>query len=78
MTKFKIEEDKPVLVAGDPERLNMKKCDENHGISYHGNQVKYAVSIELNLKFLKIIILLWFVFIGKLGQRIENCATKIA
>ena len=42
---FKIDSEKPVLVAGDPERLNMKKSEENHGISYHINQVKYAVSI---------------------------------
>ena len=35
---------KPVLVPGDPERINMKKSDVNNGIAYHVNQVKFAVS----------------------------------
>lgn len=39
-----VDKDKPVMVAGDPEREHMKKSDENNGISYHVNQVKFAVS----------------------------------
>lgn len=35
--------DRPVLAAGDPERTNMKKCDEMGGIPYHINVVKYMV-----------------------------------
>lgn len=33
----------PVLAAGDPERSNMKKCDEMGGIPYHINVVNYMV-----------------------------------
>ncbi|TWW75794.1 hypothetical protein D4764_13G0004560 [Takifugu flavidus] len=33
--------DFPVLAAGDPERTNMKKCDEMGGIPYHINVVNY-------------------------------------
>ena len=39
-----IDADKPVLVPGDPEKIHMKKSDVDNGISYHMNQVKYAVS----------------------------------
>ena len=39
----KINSDKPVLVAGDPEKISMKKNDDNNGITYHINQIKYAV-----------------------------------
>ena len=35
--------DTPVLTAGDPERTNMKKCDEMGGIPYHINVVNYMV-----------------------------------
>jgi LDH2 family malate/lactate/ureidoglycolate dehydrogenase len=38
-----VEADKPVLVPGDPERSIMRKADAQHGISYHVNQIKYAV-----------------------------------
>ena len=38
-----VDKDKPVLVAGDPEKIHMEKCDEGNGISYHINQIKYAV-----------------------------------
>ncbi|KZC05837.1 PREDICTED: uncharacterized oxidoreductase YjmC [Dufourea novaeangliae] len=34
--------DKPILVAGDPERAAMERVDENGGISYHPNQLKDA------------------------------------
>ena len=40
---FKIDEKKPVLVAGDPERIMMKNADASLGISYHVNQVIFAV-----------------------------------
>nr|XP_004563910.1 uncharacterized protein LOC101476659 [Maylandia zebra] len=33
--------DTPVLAAGDPERMNMKKCEDMGGIPYHINVVKY-------------------------------------
>ncbi|XP_067358244.1 uncharacterized oxidoreductase YjmC-like isoform X1 [Channa argus] len=33
--------DIPVLVAGDPERMHMKKCEEMGGIPYHMNVVNY-------------------------------------
>lgn len=36
---------KPVLVPGDPEKINMKSVDDNNGISYHINQIKFAVNI---------------------------------
>lgn len=31
----------PVLIAGDPERANMKRCEEMGGIPYHINVVNY-------------------------------------
>ncbi|KAF7216168.1 uncharacterized oxidoreductase YjmC isoform X1 [Nothobranchius furzeri] len=31
----------PVLAAGDPERVNIKKCEEMGGIPYHINIIKY-------------------------------------
>lgn len=42
----KVEKDKEVLVAGDPERIHMKMCDERGGIPYHPNQIQYAVSLQ--------------------------------
>lgn len=41
---------KPVLVPGDPERINMKKSDVNNGIAYHVNQVKFAENLAKELK----------------------------
>ncbi len=41
-----------MLVAGDPEKLHMEKSDQNDGIAYHINQIKYAENLakELNIK----------------------------
>ncbi|KAK6630629.1 hypothetical protein RUM43_014614 [Polyplax serrata] len=43
------EEGKPVLVAGDPERIRMKLVDSEGGIRYHVNQIKAANEIAQNL-----------------------------
>lgn len=34
-----MDEEKPVLVPGDPERAHMKQVDEEGGIQYHVNQI---------------------------------------
>ncbi|XP_054166083.1 uncharacterized oxidoreductase YjmC-like [Oppia nitens] len=41
-----------VLVAGDPERENMRKCDEQGGIAYHINQITFAngIASQLNIE----------------------------
>ena len=44
-----IDPEKPVLVAGDPEISHMKECDLNGGISYHENQIRYAVILQQNV-----------------------------
>lgn len=36
---LQVDEDKPVLVPGDPERAHMDKVDEEGGIRYHINQL---------------------------------------
>jgi hypothetical protein len=33
-----------VLVAGDPERKHMEKCDKQGGINYHPNVIDLLVS----------------------------------
>lgn len=38
-----------VLVAGDPERIHMEKCDKQGGILYHPNQIKNANEIAASL-----------------------------
>ncbi len=38
----------PVLAPGDPERMNMKKCEEMGGIPYHINVVNYMVRAAKN------------------------------
>uniref|UniRef100_A0A8C6SIR4 Malate dehydrogenase n=1 Tax=Neogobius melanostomus TaxID=47308 RepID=A0A8C6SIR4_9GOBI len=45
--------DAPVLAPGDPERTNMKKCEEMGGIPYHLSVVNYMVS-SLMIKTIKI------------------------
>lgn len=47
-----------VLVAGDPERSHMEKCDKQGGISYHENQIKFAVKHFISIydfKYLSLI-----------------------
>jgi hypothetical protein len=39
---YKAEEGKPVLVAGDPERQHVAKCELLGGIPYHVNNLNYA------------------------------------
>nr|XP_031832816.1 uncharacterized protein LOC116427058 isoform X1 [Nomia melanderi] len=34
--------DKPILVAGDPEKVTMERVDQSGGIAYHPNQIKDA------------------------------------
>lgn len=43
-----------VLVAGDPEKSHMAKCDSEGGIRYHINQIKYADELakKLGIEFL--------------------------
>lgn len=43
--------DAPVLAAGDPERANMKKCDQMGGIPYHINVVSYMVRAALQYRW---------------------------
>jgi len=38
----------PVLAAGDPERMNVKKCEELGGIPYHINVINYMVRAARN------------------------------
>lgn len=40
------EEQQEVLVAGDPERKSMEKVEEDGGITYHPNFIKYLVSVS--------------------------------
>lgn len=42
--------EKEILVAGDPEKRHMKKCDELGGIPYHVNQIRFAVSLDMMQK----------------------------
>ncbi|OQV16955.1 putative Malate dehydrogenase [Hypsibius exemplaris] len=40
---------KPVLVAGDPERQHMAKCEELGGIPYHVNQITHSNEVARSL-----------------------------
>ncbi|XP_001866932.2 uncharacterized oxidoreductase YjmC isoform X3 [Culex quinquefasciatus] len=43
------DESKPVLVAGDPERIHIKKVDEEGGLGYHENQIKTCTQLSERL-----------------------------
>ncbi|XP_064476491.1 uncharacterized oxidoreductase YjmC-like [Ornithodoros turicata] len=43
------DENGEVLVAGDPERRHMAKCDAEGGIRYHINQIKFADGLAAKL-----------------------------
>lgn len=44
------EGEKEILVAGDPERRHMKKCDDQGGILYHPNQIENMKELAQHLK----------------------------
>ncbi|XP_053380813.1 uncharacterized oxidoreductase YjmC-like [Mercenaria mercenaria] len=52
-----VEGETEVLVAGDPERKHMEKCDQQGGILYHPEQIKHANSIatSCNVQPMKIL-----------------------
>ncbi|XP_066596361.1 uncharacterized oxidoreductase YjmC [Prorops nasuta] len=41
--------EKPVMVAGDPEELAMRKVDQEGGISYHPNQIRDSAEFALKI-----------------------------
>lgn len=49
-----MDEEKPVLVAGDPERAHMKKVDEDGGIQYHMNQITACAKLADKLNIPKL------------------------
>lgn len=46
---FKVDPALPVLVAGDPERLNMAAVDKDGGITYHQNQIENCNKLATRL-----------------------------
>ncbi|CAF4485852.1 unnamed protein product, partial [Rotaria magnacalcarata] len=44
------ESGKPVLVAGDPERLHMAKCEKLGGIPYPQSQIDFIQDLARKLK----------------------------
>ena len=52
-----VDPNKPVLVAGDPEKAHMKKVDSLGGIPYHVNQVQICDDLAVRLKTEKLDIL---------------------
>lgn len=69
--------DAPVLAAGDPERTNMKKCDEMGGIPYHINVVNYMVRAAAATKEYFIYQLICLLFheysINHVYEKSKNC-----
>lgn len=51
---LQINEEKPVLVPGDPERAHAKKVDEEGGIRYHVNQLSNCDQLAETLNIPKI------------------------
>ena len=45
---LKAEGETEVLVAGDPEKRHMEKCNKEGGIRYHPNQIVNAVNKFIN------------------------------
>lgn len=50
MKIISLESAKPVLIAGDPERAHMKKCDELGGIPYPQAQIDFIHDLARSLK----------------------------
>jgi hypothetical protein len=44
-----VDPEKPVLVAGDPERNHMKKVDQEGGVRYTPNQLKTCIDLSKRL-----------------------------
>jgi hypothetical protein len=53
LLSVQVEGENEVLVAGDPERKHMEKCDKQGGILYHPEQMKQAVSYIIMKKRLR-------------------------
>lgn len=49
-----MDEEKPVLVPGDPERIHMRKVDADGGIQYHINQLTACDKLADKLKIPKV------------------------
>lgn len=49
-----MDEEKPVLVPGDPERAHMKKVDNDGGIRYHDSQLNNCDEIAKKFNVQKI------------------------
>lgn len=48
---MQVDEEKKVLVPGDPEHAHMKKVDKDGGIRYHENQLNNCdqLAVKLNI-----------------------------
>lgn len=50
LNSLQAHQNKPVLVAGDPERAHMKLVNTVGGIDYHDNQIKSCNELAERLK----------------------------